>query len=101
MIGYMSKNRNVNQLALDRIGILYDMAGRKKVTDPLLSKRYIIISESIGKKMDITLPRYVKRSYCKKCKMLYSTADKIRLKKGLITITCSKCGNVRRIPYKL
>ncbi len=40
-----------------------------------------------------------KKSYCKKCKLPYKN-ERIRIKNGLVIITCPNCGDVRRIPIK-
>ena len=96
----MRKNKNINKVALSRIAILNGLMEKRKLNDPLLARRYNIIAESIGRRIDVTLPKFVKRSYCKRCKMPYTVDDKIRLKNGILTVTCSKCGDIRRIPYR-
>ncbi|PYB67795.1 ribonuclease P [Thermoplasma sp. Kam2015] len=58
-------------------------------------RRYIIQMERIAKRMDITLPAIIKRSYCKRCKNPYR-GEIIRIKKNLVTVKCPVCGDIRR-----
>ena len=65
-----------------------------------LSRRYIRISRKIAERMDITIPAYLKRRYCKNCNTTYNHGSQVRLKDGLVTVKCSNCGDIRRIPYR-
>ncbi len=88
------------KIALERIYILRDLAVKVATPDPQHSRRYIRIAEAIGRRMDITLPRGIKRSYCKKCKLPYGENTRIRLRRKTLFVHCGNCGNIRRIPYK-
>ncbi|KJE50079.1 MULTISPECIES: ribonuclease P protein component 4 [Acidiplasma] len=90
------KDQKLNRIAMDRINKLYNLS---LISNEYYSKRYIILMERIAKRMDITLPVYIKKSYCKKCKLPYKN-ERIRIKNGLVIITCPNCGDVRRIPIK-
>ena len=90
--------KEIRQVALTRITGLFQLA--METGDPTLSRRYLGIMEAIAKRMDITLPANIKRSYCKKCLTLYGTDSMVRLNNGLIVLTCQNCNNVRRIPYR-
>ena len=90
---------NLHAIAVERIGNMHSLALATVGTDADLSREYITIMERISFRFDITLPATIKRSYCKACKKPYTSHDTVRLKKGLLEIRCSRCGNVRRIPY--
>jgi ribonuclease P protein subunit RPR2 len=90
---------NLHAIAMERIGNMHRLALETVAADADLSREYIALMERISSRFDMTLPAPIKRSYCKACKKPYTSQDTIRLKKGLLGIRCSSCGNVRRIPY--
>ncbi len=85
------------KISNERINKLYNEA--LKCSDMDLSRRYITLMESIAKRMDITLERRIKLSYCKKCKTPYNNFN-MRVKNGVIDIKCNYCGNIRRLPVR-
>jgi ribonuclease P protein subunit RPR2 len=92
---------NLHSIAVERIDNMHWLALATVGKDVDLSREYIAIMERISFRFDITLPATIKRSYCKTCKKPYTSLDTVRLKKGLLEIRCSSCGNVRRIPYRI
>lgn len=96
----MRKNndREIIRLAQKRINYLFNLALENR-NSVYLSSRYLTMAEAIGRRLDITLPRYIKRMYCKRCKLPYMGNSFIRLRSGIITIRCKNCGDIRRIPY--
>lgn len=96
------KNNNdldVRSIALERIAYLHGLALRNASSDSTLSRNSIITMERLALRFDITLSPEIKRSYCKMCKTPYTANTRIRLKSGLSIITCSNCGDIRRLPY--
>ena len=91
------KNNILIKISNERINKLYNEA--LKCGDTYLSRRYITLMENIAKRMDITLERRIKLSYCKKCKTPYNNFN-MRIKNGIIKIKCNRCGNVRRLPVR-
>ncbi|MGC8505401.1 MAG: ribonuclease P protein component 4 [Thermoplasmata archaeon] len=89
--------RDADDLAMRRIRYLADLSRRQN--ELRLAQRYVCIARNIGKRMDITLPVDIKRSFCKRCNTPYGSGSTIRLKNRILTITCSVCGDRRRIPY--
>lgn len=85
-------------VALERILRLSHLARNTQESD--YRQRYMKLAEAIGKRMDMPLPRSIKRSYCKKCGEPYGKLTRVRMKKGLCIITCGECGDIRRIPYR-
>ena len=72
--------------------------------DPLskLSEKQARLANRISLKFRIKQPYELKLLFCKKCKAysppLYDNT--IRIRKGKLIFTCTKCGSVYRIPYK-
>lgn len=95
----LSKN-GYKKIAMERIEVLLEESGKNLCDDIESSRRDIELAEAIAKRMDITLPAEIKRSYCKKCKTPYSHKTTVRLKNGISNIKCSHCGNIRRLPYR-
>lgn len=91
--------KTISRLTEKRISYLHQLAVTVKDTDRLHSARYIDMMERLGRRMDYTLPPSIKRSYCKKCKVPYGGNARVRLKRNILLVTCSHCGNIRRIPY--
>lgn len=87
-------------VAYERMGILFRQAKLRMSTDPAISSGYIRLIERIGKRMDLPVPREIKRFYCKTCGIPYGSESKVRIKRGLCIVTCANCGDLRRIPYR-
>ncbi|MEM0156400.1 MAG: ribonuclease P, partial [Thermoplasmataceae archaeon] len=86
------QNIDLENLARDRIDKLVYLAHHSD-----RSTRYMEIAEKIAMRIDITLPSDIKRSYCKRCKTPYSEKTRIRVSRGLVTVRCSVCSDLRRI----
>lgn len=87
-------------IAYERINHLMHEAHRKKVLDPLLAEKYVHLAERIAKRLDMSIPANLKRTYCKKCGLPYGNLTRVRIKKGVCIITCRNCSDIRRIPYR-
>ncbi len=85
-------------IAIERIEKLSKLA--RVTPDKEYSRRYMRLAETLAKRIDISLPTDIKRSFCKKCGLPYGKLTKVRLKRGLCIITCSHCNDLRRIPYR-
>ena len=88
------------KIAYERMHILFEQAMGKRDTNPDLSSRYMRQVERIGKRMDVSVPREIKRFYCKNCGIPYGDDTRIRIRKGLCFVTCGQCSDIRRIPYR-
>lgn len=98
------KRRRVKDLARQRISILLRLADTTVRKDENLAKRYVELAFSIAAKARFHVPRYVKRKYCRKCKipLLPGFTARVRIKRGCggrhLTVTCLRCGFTRRYP---
>ncbi len=95
----VKKDSHKYDLAIDAIDSLFTMASETRNANENRSKRYLYIAEKIAARMDITIEREKKRSYCKSCKTLYGADTQIRLSNRVLTIKCGHCGSIKRIPY--
>lgn len=89
-------------IANERINILFNLVeSESKSGRPERARRYIELALRIGMRYNVSISRW-KRKFCPECKSyyLFPTNASIRLKKGRIIVTCAKCGNISRYPYK-
>jgi ribonuclease P protein subunit RPR2 len=84
-------------IAWDRIMQLKKKADEFK-SDGELSTNCLKVMENIASRLDITLTKEIKRSYCKSCKTIYGNC-RVRLRNGIVAVTCGNCGDIRRLPY--
>lgn len=84
-------------IAWDRIMQLKEKA-REFRSDSELSTNCLIVMENIASRLDITLTKEIKRSYCRSCKTIYGNF-RLRLRNGVVSVTCGNCGDIRRLPY--
>ncbi|HII82752.1 MAG TPA: ribonuclease P [Ferroplasma sp.] len=91
------KDQALIKISRERIDTLFNEA--KNTENINLARRYIRLMEKIGMRMNITIDRTIKRSYCKNCKAPYKDI-RISLKNKMIVVHCPYCGDIRRIPFK-
>ncbi|GGM78732.1 hypothetical protein GCM10007108_16140 [Thermogymnomonas acidicola] len=90
--------RELRAIARERIWHMFDLASVED--DPALAARYIVIMERLALRMDLTLPKEIKRSYCKVCKWPYRFGTVLRIRRRLLIVHCGHCGDIRRIPLE-
>lgn len=93
-----------HELGLERIKILFDRADFEFKKHPERSHRYIQLARKIAMRYNIRMPKYLKRKFCKKCYRYLVPGVNCRVRtnkaKQVVAITCLKCGNVTRYPYR-
>lgn len=91
------------EIARERIVILFKEAEKRFKDKPDLSDRYVKIARNIGMKFNVSIPKELKRRFCKKCLsfLVYgkNARQRINSEKKYVLITCIKCGHKQRIPY--
>jgi len=99
-MGWKERKAVRKKIASERINELLTLADLSK-DDEVLSTNSIKTAVAISRRHKIRIPQNYKRKYCKKCFNLFipNTTVRIRTGKGNITITCLKCGHIKRIPY--
>jgi len=93
---------STKQIALERIEILLDLAGKNFDTNRERSKRYVELAWRIATHCRVRFPPHLKRKFCRKCLVFWKpgVTCRVRLKRGTRVITCLNCGRVFRIPFK-
>jgi ribonuclease P protein subunit RPR2 len=100
-----SVNYTAKQIARQRIQILIQQATHTYKVDPKLAQSYIWTARKIAMAARIRLPKADKRRVCKKCNTLLvpGESSRVRIKprrEPHVVVTCLKCGNLTRIPFK-
>jgi RNase P subunit RPR2 len=93
----LKQRKEKQTIAMERIQYLYNSLNKTDEENKIIRIR---LMENLGKRADVAIPTYIKRSYCKNCKNLYDKNTRIRLKDGNLIISCGKCGDIRRIRYR-
>ncbi|HJJ35992.1 MAG TPA: ribonuclease P [Methanocorpusculum sp.] len=87
-------------IARERIEILMRQAEACKDTDSARAARYVGHARDIATKQRVRLTRREKRSFCHHCGtyLVPGTTSRVRIARGRVSITCTVCGSVVRIP---
>jgi len=85
----MKKLNAKQKLALERIYRLFELA---KDVDETYQKRYLSLAKRIGEKVNVSIPKELQKTYCKKC---FSMNVKGKEEADFFIVTC-KCGFVKK-----
>ncbi|MDM7935446.1 MAG: ribonuclease P [Methanothrix sp.] len=100
----MRRRRGVQQardLALQRMERLFYLAAEEHPLHPERSDRYVEIAMRIATRIRVRMPGYLKRQFCKQCGcFLPASETRVRLRSGVLTSTCLRCGWQRRRPIR-
>jgi ribonuclease P protein subunit RPR2 len=98
---YSKKPFEERNIASERIDKLFCEAKLAFDKDPALSDRYVELARKIAMKMKVSIPRQLKRRFCKFCHsyLVPSKNSIVRLQKSRVVCTCLKCGKIMRFPY--
>jgi len=91
-------------IAKERIDILFDLAKKEFKKYPERSMRYIQLARKIGLRYNVRFSKEMKRKFCKSCNSLFvlGSTEQTRIDSKTKTVArkCLKCGKVYRYPYK-
>jgi len=88
------------EIARERVEILFSKAFDAFATDKKLSKRYVAMARKIAMRARYRLPKAMKRKFCKGCDtLLNSETCKVRAKARRMVYTCLGCGTLKRFKY--
>ncbi len=88
-------------LARQRIERLFLLAEEEHILHPERSDRYVALARKMGMRIRVRVPRRLKRRICKGCGCyLSSERTRVRLRDGVVTVTCTVCGEQMRYPYR-
>lgn len=90
------------KLALERVKQLFREADSIFKESPKLANRYVQIARRIAMKINLRLPKELKRKFCKHCYSYLKPGvnSRIRNYKSRVTIYCNNCKKFTRIPIK-
>jgi ribonuclease P protein subunit RPR2 len=94
------RTRKARDIAKERIERLFDLAYEEHALHPDRSDRYVQIARKISMRVRQRIPPPLKKKFCKHCGGYLAPEDmRVRLRKGVLTITCLRCGGRMRYPY--
>ena len=89
------------KIALERIYRLFDLAEQMQKSDNKdkneFVKRYLKLAKRIGEKLNVTIPKELKKTYCRAC---FGKNVKGKDTDGFFIVTCSNCGHTRKYALK-
>ncbi len=94
------KNKSfIQEIALERIYRLMDLAIENWTKHPERSLDYLKLMKKIGMRNKVRIPKEVKKLYCKKCfSLLLEGKDKeVRVKDKVLLVKCKNCGEVKKV----
>lgn len=90
------------QIAQERIDILFRNALEEARRDNISrSDRYVQLARRIGMRYNVGIPAELRLLYCKSCYgyLLPGKTSLVRVHRGRVILHCTRCGEVRRLPY--
>lgn len=90
------------EIARERIDLLFEQATKEFEDHPERSKRYIEIARNIAMKYTLSLPREQRKKFCSECGSFLVKGEncRVRLKNGKKVLTCEECGEKMRFQYR-
>jgi ribonuclease P protein subunit RPR2 len=95
----MKPNKNlVQQIALERIFRLFELAEGEFAQHPERSKRYVELARKVGSRNNVTIPLELKKRFCKKCGSYLKKGANSEWaeKEKWLEIKCRECGAVTK-----
>jgi ribonuclease P protein subunit RPR2 len=92
---------SLKELALQRIHHLFIEAENVCAAHPERSERYVVLARKIAMKARISLPRELKRHFCRHCGAYLNTGatSRVRLRNQFVLVTCLHCKSQQKFPY--
>lgn len=92
----------MQQIALERIYRLFELAENELSEKPERSKRYVSLARKIQQRYRVRFPQELKLKYCKKCNAFLKEGKNAQIsKQGYMTIIkCAECGFARKTGEK-
>jgi len=103
----MERVRLLKDLAIQRARYLYELAISEARRGRLwLARRYVELAIKYGHKARVKLPKYIRRGYCRRCKvpLIPGLTSRVRIQSegrgSRVVVTCLVCGWRRRYMIK-
>ena len=91
-------------IARERISILFGLAEKEFKEHRERSQRYIQLARKIGMRYNVKIPENLKGSFCKNCNSYLKPGVNCRIRTNpaqkAIIIKCLECGKIARHPYR-
>lgn len=89
-------------IALDRVKVLFKEAQQTFKTNSKLAQRYVDIAHKTAMKVNLRLPKELKRKMCKHCYhyLVPSKTCRVRIHKNKVIYYCFNCKNYMRFMLK-
>ena len=101
MARYHRKPAKHQKIAKERIEELFRQAKLRCQKQPELAKRYVSIARRIGMKYKVSIPRGLRRMFCRHCSAFWTSGNsRVRLRNGMLVMHCLECRHFRRFRYK-
>ncbi len=90
-------------LAFERVERLFELAEVASGGRPDLADRYVQLAWKLKTRYNLRLPRELGMKFCRKCRSFWrpGASCRVRIKSGVVIITCLRCGRIKRLPLKL
>lgn len=97
-----NNSKPIKKIALERIRVLFEEAGKIYKKDPSLADRYVAIAKKVAMKSQMSIPSYLKKRFCKKCShyLVPGLNCRVRIRNKKLVYFCLNCKNYMRFPYK-
>ena len=98
----MKTSNKYKLIAKERINILFEQADEVFKKDKRLANRYVDLARKIAMKARISIPKELKRRYCKHCYSYLKPGvnSRIRTRDKKIIYYCMNCKKYMRFPIK-
>ena len=97
------RNKSQQQeIARERIKILFQQAEEVFAKNKTLANRYVELAKKISQKVKVPIPLELKRRFCKHCfhYLQPGVNARVRTRGGKVIISCLDCKNFKRIPLR-
>jgi ribonuclease P protein subunit RPR2 len=96
------RTREMVDIAQARIEYLKDIA-RKNAREGALKQSQISVEHAIrlGMRYNLRMGKEFRNEYCRNCRsyLVPGRNARIRLNRGMVSLTCLECNAVKRVPY--
>jgi ribonuclease P protein subunit RPR2 len=101
--GRRSKPAWQQEIAEERVRILFGLAGEEFPSKPKRSDRYVDLARKIGMRYNVSIPRELRPRFCKSCYAYLvpgkNSVTRTSGKTQSLETKCLGCGSVSRHPY--
>ncbi len=96
------KHQKAQQIGVERIHRLFELAGEEFAHRPDRSRRYVSLALEISKRCRARVPDGLKTKFCKKCKAFLKEGKNSSLERqgSLTVVKCLECGFARKTGRK-